>query len=105
MIIKTETKNIKKWKDIKAYNLQRATDFILNSPYQQSNISITINSTQIVIYFFVLPIAIFDIIYEDNDTFKFYSFFENNEPWKNPLTDKSIKRINRCIKYYRSKGY
>lgn len=103
MIIKVETKeNITKWKDIKAYNLQRATDFILNSSYQQSNISITIDSTRIQVYFFTQLIAIFDIIYDD--TFKFYSFFENNEPWKNQLTDKSIKRINRCIKYYRSKG-
>lgn len=102
MTVKVETKeNIIKWKNIKAYNLQRVTNFILNSPYQQSNISITINSTRIEVYFFKQLIAIFDIIYDEySNTFKFYSFFENNEPWKNPLTDKSIKRINR---YCRSK--
>lgn len=101
MIVQVEKKeNITRWKDIKAYNLQRVTDFILNSPYQQSNISITIDSTTIKVYFFAQLIAIFDVICDD--TFKFYSFFENNEPWKNPLTAKSIREINR---YYKSKRY
>lgn len=107
MIIRVDIKeDIKKWKDIKAYNLQRATDFILNSPYQQSNISITIDSTRIGVYFFAQLIAIFDVVYDTKiNTFKFYNFFENNEPWKNPLTDINIKHINDFIKEYHEKGY